>query len=305
MLVLGEVRTSLLPVSVALPPEAGERLLALTSGAQVLRSERPVPCVTSPERLTGVDCLIATGSGPGARVAGTVSARAVLVGGQVLQSSARTVLVRGASGRRMPWSHYLERPGTVEVLGRFRERDTAEAFLATAPVASLLNLGAIAGHTEDRVRASSMIDFQAPFRSRPTVLRWTAELTDEDTGPDRVTFIVEGAERRSLRLRTHAEALPDVVALAEDLALHDWLLTTLTGLLGRAAPGTVPLDQLRPVFALPHLWMPGARLATGVRRFWTALEEQAGSGQQWTVAVQRIRDELALSTLRELGRVTS
>ncbi len=309
MLVLGEVLTSLLPTSAALPADVGVRLLALTAGAQVLRSDRPMPCVVSPERLTGVDCQIPIGSQRTARTIGTVTTRALLVGGHVLQSSARTVAVRSTQNRRLPWSYYLARPSTVEIVGKYRERDTAEAFLAATPTSPLLNLGAIAGHTAERVRASSMIDSRVPFRSGRTTLRWIAVLADEDARPDSVTFTVEGEGRRTVRVHARGDALTDVVALCEDLALHDWLLTTLTGMVARAPlsgpRASAALDRIRPAFDhLLHLWMPGARLETGVRRFWEQLEQHAGFGRQWTTTVQRIRDHLALSTLRELGRLT-
>jgi hypothetical protein len=309
MLVLGEVLTSLLPTSSALPADVGARLLALTAGAQVLRSDRPMPYVVSPERLTGVDCQVPTGTHRTARAIGTVTTRALLVGGHILQSSARTVAVRGTQTRRLPWSYYLARPSTVEIVGKYRERDAAEAFLAATPASPLLNLGAIAGHTAERVRASPIIDYRVPFRSGRTTLRWIAQLTGEDnTGPDEVTFTVEGEGRRTVRLRAHGDALADVVALCEDLALHDWLLTTLTGMVARAplsgpkAPAAI--DRIRPAIDhLLHLWMPGARLGTGTRRFWDQLEQHAGFGRQWTATVQRIRDQLALNTLRELGRL--
>ncbi|WP_231956886.1 SCO2521 family protein [Actinoplanes sp. SE50/110] len=298
----------MLPTSAALPADVGVRLLALTTGAQVLRTDRPMPYVVSPDRLTGVDCQVPIGARRTARAIGTVTTRALLVGGHVLQSSARTTAVRSEQNRRLPWSHYLARPHTVEIVGKHRERDTAEAYLATTPVSPLLNLGAIAGHTAERVRGSSMIDSRVPFRSGRITLRWTAMLGD--TQPDSVRFTVEGEGRRTVRVHTRDEdALPGVVALCEDLALHDWLLTTLTGMVARAplsgprAPAA--LDRIRPALDhLLHLWMPGARLEVTTRRFWDELERHAGFGRQWTATVQRIRDHLALSTLRELGRLT-
>ena len=305
MLVLGEVLTSLLPSSTALPADAGQQLLSLTTGAQVFRSERPMSYVVSPERLTGVDCQLPTGPHATARVIGTVTTRAVLTGGHVLQASARTAAVRSVHNRRLPWSYYLARPSTVEVVGKYRERATVEAFLTAAPTAPMLNLAAIAGHTADRVRMSSLIDSRAPFPSRPTALRWAAVLAADE---DALTFTVERPDHRTVLLRTRGTALTDVVSLCEDLALHDWLLTTLTGIVTRAAltgPNpAVAVDRIRPaVDHLLHLWMPGARLEIQTRRFWDQMEQRAGFGRQWTASVQRIRDHLALSTLRELGRL--
>ncbi|MEU4564494.1 SCO2521 family protein [Actinoplanes sp. NPDC023936] len=305
MLVLGEVLTSLLPSSAALPADAGERLLALTTGAQVIRSDRPMSYVISPERLTGVDCQVPTGPHGSARAIGTVTTRAVLTGGHVLQSSARTTAVRSSYNRRLPWSYYLARPSSIEIIGKYRERALTDAFLAAAPASPMLNLAAIAGHTADRVRSSAMVDSRVPFRSRQTTLRWAAALGAEG---DALTFTVEGADHRTVRLQTHGAELGDVVALCEDLALHDWLLTTLTGLVTRAGltgpKPAVAVDRIRPaVDHLLHLWMPGARLEVRTRRFWEEMEQRAGFGRQWAASVQRIRDHLALSTLRELGRL--
>ncbi|WP_229073785.1 SCO2521 family protein [Actinoplanes sp. DH11] len=305
MLVLGEVLTSLLPSSTALPADACQRLLALTTGAQVLRSDRPMSYVVSPDRLTGVDCRIATGPHGSARAIGTVTTRAVLTGGHVLQASARTVTGRSPHPRRLPWSYYLARPGTVEIVGKHRERDTAEAFLTGMPAPPTLNLASIASHTADRVRSSTLVDSRAPFPSRQTALRWIAVV---GAGEDVLSFTVEGTNQRTVRLHTRSTELPGVLALCEDLALHDWLLTTLTGIVTRAAlTGPDPaaaVDRLRPaVDHLLHLWMPGARLEPHSRAFWDQVEQRGGFGRQWGAAVQRIRDHLALSTLRELGRL--
>lgn len=305
MLVLGEVLTSLLPSSAALPADAGQQLLALTAGAQVYRSDRPMSYAVSPERLTGVDCRLPAGPHATARAIGTVTTRAVLTGGHVLQSSARTTAVRSPHSRRLPWSYYLARPSTIEIVGKYRERAMVEAFLAATPTAPMLNLAAIAAHTADRVRTSTLIDSRAPFPSRPTALRWAAVLAADE---DALTFTVERPDLRTVLVRTRGDAVPDVVALCEDLALHDWLLTTLTGIVTRAAltgpDPAVAVGRIRPaVDHLLHLWMPGARLEMQTRRFWEQMEQRAGFGRQWTTSVQRIRDHLALSTLRELGRL--
>ena len=309
MLILGEVRTSLLPHSAALAAIDGERLLALTAGARVLRSDRPISSVTSPERLTGVDCAVPVTPQRTARAIGTVATRAVLTGGHVLQASAHTVAGPSPHRRRLPWSHYLAHRGTVEIVGGYQESGLAGAFLRVPPVAPLLDLHAIGGHTVDRVRRNPVIDMRPPFRSAPTRLRWTARLPPPGTAdePDSVTFTVDEAGRRTLRLLVQGAQPADVVAFCEDLALHDWLLTTLTSILQHSGPdltGTpAGADRIRAVVEhLLHLWMPGARLTARMRGFWTELEERAGLARQWTSSVQRIRDHLAVSTLRQLGR---
>ncbi|WP_127501278.1 SCO2521 family protein [Actinoplanes solisilvae] len=304
MLILGEVRTSLLPNSAALPPHDGERLLGLTAGARVLRSERPISSVTSPPRLTGVDCQVPTAPRRTTRAIGTVATRAMLTGGHVLQASAHVIAEPSPHSRRLPWSYYLARHGRVEIVGGYDEAGLAGSFLLVPPVAPLLNLHAIGGQVIERVRRSPDIDKRPPIRSAPTRLRWTARTT----GADELSFTVDDEGRRSLLLVADGARPAEVVALCEDIALHDWLLTTLTAILEHGGPdltGTAAgADRIRAaVDHLLHLWMPGARLNATMRGFWTSLEERAGFGRQWGAAVQRIRDHLAVSTLRQLGRL--
>jgi len=309
MLIIGEVRTSLLPTSVALPSGDGERVLALTAGSRALRSDRPISVVVSPDRLTGVDCQVPVARDRTVRAVGTVASRAVLTGGHVLQGSARAVVDRSAHGRRLPWSHYLARRGTIEAFGSFRDDDLAAQFLTTMPGAALLNLNAIGEDTAERVRGHPMVDMAPPLRAGPTGLRWAAVLPGDDPAdgaPDSISFVLDADGRRTVRLLAHGASAAEAAALCEDLALHDWLLTTLTGILDRAG---ADLTATRPSAArirsvvdhLLHLWMPGARLTTAMRRFWPAFEERAGFGRQWTTSVQRIRDHLAVSTVQRLS----
>jgi hypothetical protein len=309
MLILGEVRTSLLPTSAALPGRDGERVLALTAGAQVLRSDRPISIVVSPELLTGVDCQLPEGRGRTVRAVGTVASRAVLTGGRVLQGSARAAVCLSTHERRLPWSHYLARPGTIEALRAFREDDLANAFLIERSIGPLLNLNAIGDHTAKRVSGNPALDRDPPLRIRPTGLRWAAVLAPDDDGTaaaDNLRFVLDNDGRRTVRLLAHGITPEEAAALCEDLALHDWLLTTLTGILDRAGPNLTGTElsaaRIRAIVDhLLHLWMPGVRLTAAMRRFWLPLEERAGFARQWNTSVQRIRDHLAMSALQRLG----
>jgi hypothetical protein len=304
-LVLGEVLTSLLPTSAALPADAAQRLLALTAGAATIRSDRPIPYVVSPDRLAGVDCQAPTGQHGSARAIGTVATRALLTGGHVLQSSARTVVVRSPHSRRLPWSWYLARPATLQIVGKYREDALAGAVLERAPKSPMLNLASIAEHTSRRVLSGVRVAATVPLSSHRTTLRWAVFLgADEET----LSFSLDTGHHRTVRLTTRDTGLDDVVALCEDMALHDWLLTTLTGILDRA-PLAWPkegaaVDRIQPaVDHLLHLWMPGARLSPRAREHWERIERLAGFERQWSTSVQRIRDHLAVSTLRELSRL--
>lgn len=90
--------------------------------------------------------------------------------------------------------------------------------------------------------------------------------------------------------------------LCEDLALHDWLLTTVGDKLDGLPPGSenqaAAMKVLRPlVDHLLHLWMPQARLDRALSPPWEELERHPGFSRQWNTMAQRIRDQLALQNL--------
>ncbi|WP_035846551.1 SCO2521 family protein [Kitasatospora azatica] len=308
-LLLGEVRTGLLQHSVELPRAAALQLLHLRHGERVRSSSRPNSQVRSADLLTGVDCPLPTGSRRAVRGIGTALAHAVLTEGRVLQASVRVRIggpsEAGSSSLRLPWGHYLARPGTVEPTGPCGLDDLAEGFLAAdAPSGSLLDLGAIAerlltdlGKLTD-LQGRPLVDRRAPFRSRRTRLLWTA-VEGSQAGAH---FTIEDGTLRTLRLTLERVDPVAVAAFCEDLALHDWLLTTLVQLIERSglgsAPGAEPVLRLRPaVNHLLHLWMPGARVDRALAPVWGDLETSPGFSRQWAVAVQRIRDQLALQAV--------
>ncbi|BEL09081.1 SCO2521 family protein [Actinoplanes sichuanensis] len=304
MLVLGEVLTSLLPTSAAVPADAAQRMLGLTAGAPVIRSDRPISYVVSPERLEGVDCQVPAALDRGVRGIGTVATRAVLTGGHAFQASARTVAERSRYSRRVLWSHYLARPGTLQIIGRYQEEAMAAAFLAGAPKPSGLDLTPIAERTAIRARSGVQLARKVAVPSDRITLRWAALL---GAGEEELHFRVDSPLHRTVRIATSACDLADVVTLCESLALHDWLLTTLEAILSRA-PLTGPsegavVDRIQPaVDHLLHLWTPGFRLSRGARDLWDRLDRLAGFDHQWHTSVNRIRDHMAVSTLRERDR---
>jgi hypothetical protein len=122
---------------------------------------------------------------------------------------------------------------------------------------------------------------------------------------ERFTLAEDGLRMVALRLPDLAPA--PVVSLCEDLALHDWLLTTLIRMIERSRLGTAADPQsvmaLRPaVDHLLHLWMPQARVARSLAPLWDVLEREPGLSRQWQTLVQRIRDQLALQAITLLCR---
>jgi hypothetical protein len=316
-LVLGEVHTALLQSSTALPAAACERLVGLVGGERVSRFERPIAHVASPSVLTGIDCRLAARSGVKTRGIGTVESRASMTGGHVVQGAARVQVVRGWANRRLPWSYYLARRGRVEAVGRASWDDLAFGFVDLADQAAcreptgahpdqaaVLDLGGASARMVDALQRSPMIDRRAPFRAGRTRLRWAAVGIDADQ-PATVRFSDDSGELRTLVVHWPGD-VNQVAGFSEDLALHDWLLTTLLRLIDRSRLGIddrgVAVARLRPaVEHLLHLWMPAARLDEAVAACWVGLERRPGLGRQWQAAVNRIRDQLALSATALLG----
>jgi len=303
-LTVGTVRTGLLRHSSAVSQELATRLLRLVPSEHVARSERPRAYAVSPELLTGVDCLLPSRNGSRVRGVGTLASRATITGGRVLQASAHTTVVRAERSYRQPWSHYLARPGVVEAIGRLNVKDVADGFTTDDRGFRGIETTIIADRAMDLVQASPLLDGKRPFAALRTTLHWAFE-TPAPEGPaesGRLAFVIVNDELRTLRLTATAAPLETVLDFCEDLALHDWLLSTLLTLIDRAGFGqddwTRVTSRVRPtVDHLLHLWWPGARVPEGFMPFWDSLDKSLGFRQQWEMSVNRIRDQLALGTL--------
>jgi hypothetical protein len=251
--------------------------------------------------LIGVDCRLPSATGARFRGIGTIMTRTALTSGRVLQGSSHVRIIRGEATYRLPWSHYLARPGVVEVLGKVKPDDVADGFLTSGSVGGQLDLGSVSEHMMDLAQDCDALDRRAPFRSERTRLRWVVTAGDLD-----IHFTLGRGGERTARV-THPDGFsPAIAALCEDLALHDWLLTTLLSLIERARIGAAPrpavIARLAPAAdALLHLWMPAARTDQSLHPLWESLEGTPGFTRQWTSLSQRVRDQIALSVLPLLG----
>lgn len=307
--VIGEVHTGLLLNSVSVRRDLLPAVLGLLPGERVRSSERPISYAVSPELLVGVDCDLPTASGTRVRGIGTLVAHAAVTGGRVLQGSAWTRLVGGRAEHRLPWSHYLACPGVVETTGgrrnHLRRADLADGFLATWPdggKTSGIDFGAVCGHIMGEVQRSPHLDRKSPFKTARTVVRWVAEEAPEQC----VGFVVGDDGRRTIRITFDGQPISAVIELCEDLALHDWLLSTLLDVIDRGILGAGPQESMMrrirsAVDHLIHLWMPGARVAESLLPLWHSLDTKPGFTRQWDALVNRIRDQLALRTLMILS----
>jgi hypothetical protein len=310
MLTVGEIHTGLLQNCTSLTQPLSTQVLTLVPGVQVRRSERPIAHAVSPDVLTGIDCQLATASGARTRGIGTVVSRATITGGRILQGSAYAQIIKSDADRRLPWSHYLSRPGVVETLGKTDFTDLASGFLAARPAPVSLDLGAISGRVMDTVQQSSEFDRNPPFRMARTRIRCVITFNEGGPRNNRAQFTIDSETARTLRLTVGAQDLLAAVELCEDLALHDWLLTALLQLIehSRHVHSARPLliNRLQPAIDhLLHLWMPAARLDKSMLPLWQSLEQQPGFTKQWTVSVSWVRDQVALSTIMLLGSLVT
>ncbi|MFG2947487.1 SCO2521 family protein [Streptomyces adustus] len=302
-LACGEVRTCLLPCRDAVSAAVCERLLRLRADERISTSKRPNLYVVSPEVLTGVDCRLPTANRAKVRVVGTVAARASLTEGRVLQASAYFSAPAAGPDRRRPWGWYLVRPGVLVPVGRLPATAAAHGFLAydQTPGGDELDVGSVAESLLDRIsRSRLLVDYDVPLTSRTTGLRWAALPAAAGAGVSLERFTVTEGGVRLVELRVPDDVEPAAVArLAEDFAVHDWLLTTvvdkLDGIRIGSADGAAALKVLGPlVDHLLHLWMPRARVDRRLVALWDVLEDDPGFSRQWHTQVQRVRDQLAL-----------
>jgi hypothetical protein len=304
-IVMGVIRTGLLVNSAAAGRADVRAALALLPGERVRTSERPIPHAVSPERLVGVDCDLATRSGRQVRAVGTVLARALITGGRVLQGSALTRAGRGSAGYRQPWSYYLSWPGSVETIGKADWADAATGFLTPAAGRRGIDFGAVCDQVMDMVQGSDRFDRRPPFRAARTTVRWVLEKAVAGCD-DRVEFVIADQTSRLVRLTLNSPDQAAVAELCEDLALHDWLLTTVTELISRSRLGegthVQAVNRVRPAIDhLLHLWMPGVRVTQALKPLWSLLDNKAGFIREWNTSVNRIRDQLAMNTLTLLS----
>jgi hypothetical protein len=306
VLTFGTIRTGLLLSSGAISQDALVDTLRLLPGEHVRTSERPIAYGVSAEVLTGIDCSLTGASGARTRGVGTVATRAMITGGRVVQGSTYAGLVESEVGYRRPWSHFLGEPGTLEILNKIAWEDLAQGLMHRQRRPDI-NLDAICDRVLDQVQRSPRLDRSPPFKAARTTLRWILK-EDRNSNSDHLSFTVVNNELRIVELTLTDHSLPAVLHLCEDLALHDWLLTTLLAMIERSTIGSGEqsyiLAKLRPaVDHLLHLWMPGVRVDSRLIPLWHGLDKRPGFTTQWEVSVNRIRDQLTLGTLILLGAV--
>lgn len=303
---LGEVSTALLPTATALQHGEVRELLEFSPDHRVRWRERPVSLGISPPVAEGVDCGLAVARHPAVRAIGTIALRATVVGGRIVQSSARCSITRSASDKRQGWFHYLSRVGVLEVMTRVTHETPArlaEGFLGDRPSSATLDLTSPTDRLLGRI-GLRRLDNEAPLRAGTLRLRWAARVGDLPRA--QVALRVHDDLTRTALIVVPTESeLDGVQRFCEDLAAHDWLLTVAADAVERAdlaGPGTAEsVDILAPVLEhLAHLWVPGAHTPAALRDLWAQLAEEPDLAAQWLRTVGHMRNRLLVSTWKAM-----
>jgi hypothetical protein len=253
-----------------------------------------------------VDCTAPLAERREVRIVGTPATRLSLTDGRIIQAGTHATLRHDAAGRRRPWSHYLAQPGVLELLGKASDESLATGFLRGPATSATLDLGAVNVRTLATIQRSERLDRNPPFRGRLTRLRWSAETSDSE---QEIVFTLGADGLRTVRLRApepNPRALADFCA---DLALHDWLLSTLLDTVDRAVARSRPaaelISMLRPgIDNLVHAWMPAAHVSRTLDGIWQELDLRSGFSLQWQKTVERIRDQLSVGLIEALQPFT-
>src|SRR5690606_28431302 len=179
-------------------------------------------------------------------------------------------------------------------LGKLPEPATARGFLAGSRETGL-DPGLLAEPLLTEVLRQPLPEPGEALPAPRTRLRWVALRAAEADRPRLERLTLEEDGLRTVELRLPDGAVPrEVAAFCADLALHDWLLTTLIQLLdGHPADAPAGTVLHAAVDHLLHLWMPGARVAAPLAGLWEVLERTPGFTRQWQTLAQRVRDRAA------------
>ncbi len=293
----------LLQNSSPLVPEVVARILGLVRGQPVRSWDRPVRHAVSPRILTGVDCRPPSALGPRRRLrlVGTVASEARVTVGQILQGCATTTIRPAALPRRLSWSHYLTRPGVVEMIGPLAPDDLVSGFLSGLDPEGALELAEICSAVMLPVQLAEVLDRKPRLRVARTRLRWAAVAGPDDRDPT-VQLRIGPEALRTLEIHAPAGMFAVLPDLCQDVALHDWLLSAVVEAVDVANIGVRDraevVRRLRPaVDGLLHAWMPSARLPLDAVPYWAEIDRVAGFSRQWETLVHRIRDQLVMAVL--------
>jgi hypothetical protein len=301
--VVGEVMTALLGTAAALDEVGAQTLLTrLVLGNKAEPFGYPVQRVKSADLSFGIDCHLATPTGARPRTIGVAAAHAVLTGGHVLQAAAHARIVAADSQPRRRWSYYSARPGFVDVQGKAAPEDLARAFLETDPDGAVLDLAAVAKQVVDEVNEAVEEELQGEvaLHSAPLTFRWVARVAST-AGMPVVEFVRRPDRTFQVNAVTNPQYLIPLARFCEDVALHSWLLSTMTEAFRDSTKALDGLGELGSALEfLGHLWSPGEALDERLMPLWKQLEKRLYMSRGWQNQVAQVRDKIALLTLKRV-----
>jgi hypothetical protein len=170
----------------------------------------------------------------------------------------------------------------------------------------MLDLGAVNVRALAAIQKSTQLDHNPPFRTRRTKLRWSARTAQSE---QELIFTLGTAGLRTVRLLAGEDDPRSLVDFCTDLALHDWLLSTLVDLVDYALairrPAGELIAMLRPsIDHLVHAWMPAARASKNLIEIWQEFDSRSGFSLQWQKTVERIRDQLSVGIIEAMQPFT-
>jgi hypothetical protein len=172
--------------------------------------------------------------------------------------------------------------------------------------AGLADFGAVCDRLARRVQNSALLQGTAPLLFQWTRLRWAAwvpERPPAGAAPSAALQLTDDLSR-TLRLTVFASSAEEIGEFCGDLALHDWILTTVIRRMERISGLDADADvrEISPVVSrLLHLWMPAARVNSELAGVWQGFEQRPGFSRQWNSLVARMRDQLSLHTALRRG----
>ena len=142
----------------------------------------------------------------------------------------------------------------------------------------------------NNLQNSSMLDGKLPVACTRGSWRWAFQCPGPG-GRHLFRFKILKDGTRLMRLSAPGHDIADLMDLVEDMALHDWLLSTVEGIVERAELGSGPTEKMlirvRPVIDhVLHHWMPGAqsnRICCHCGIALTGFRDSRDSGIYWSI----------------------
>jgi hypothetical protein len=291
--IFGVVSTALIQHNDALSlSESAEILRVVPRRRDLARAEsvqqilRPVSLAWSPYRVTAIDpAVLGVQDRP---IFGTAAGRAVVYGGRIVQGSTWVAVVPTLTAVRFPWADEVALAGTATV------GSPTPRILLAAPPAKPPDLGltAIADRLLDDVQSSRRLNHVVAFRASGARLYWVATLRNPRRSSTLTDFPAKGES--VLHITAPSDEPPEtIIRFCEDVARHQWLLSTLARVLVQTERASLDEARRRQVLKtvsdqLTRLWIPMPHVDRQASEYWTEMADRLRLMQQWETLAARL-----------------